>query len=297
MKTYRMMVCFLVCGVFAMSCEFLSQTAQEQGVITKDQADGATGVYKGAKELSSETSLKDERDLGETVALQAYATTGFGAPLKNEYAMRYVAMMTTLVGRYSERPLIPYFTAIINSDEVNAFATPGGYIFITRGAIEMMQSEAELASVIGHEVAHINKKHALNEIKRVKGWSQIGSGAAKGAGVGGGADFDALVKDLAKMIMGKAFSKTDELDADLSGMKYTMAAGYDPRAMLDFLTTLKSKSAPSGAVVSSHPEPHERIDELNKFFRTIPDEDWRGLVKNTNRFAKFKEELKKSQSW
>ncbi|MEK7487650.1 MAG: M48 family metalloprotease [Planctomycetota bacterium] len=279
------------------SCEFLTQQAQNQGVINENQANAARTTGEGISELTKETSLKDERDLGETVALQAYATPEFGKPLKNENVMRYLALVTTHIGRHSDRPLIPYFTAVVNSDEVNAFATPGGYIFITRGAIEIMQSEAELAAVIGHEIAHINKKHALNAIQRIKGTTKILSGAAKGANMGDSPEFDGFVKDLAKMIMGSAFGKGDELDADITGIKYAMASGYDARAMIDFLNTLKSRAVHAGAVTSSHPSPDDRIAELNKYFSSLPKDEWQGLVKQTNRFDKIKEMMKQSESW
>ena len=258
--------------------------------------DGMEGVYDAYNE---DMSLNDERDVGEMLALQAYASEGFGKPIKDERVMRFMNTMTAVIGRYSDRPLIPYFVAVIDSDKKNAFATPGGYIFITRGAIESMNSEAELACVIGHEIAHITERHALGTIRRTKAIASGGKAAASAAGANT-ADFDKLIRDVCKNLLNSAFDSGDELGADTKGVSFAFAAGYDPRAMLDFIDTVEKDSAQLEGAMSSHPDAAKRRDVIKDWLKDTSEEEggFDGLVKKTSRFDEFKKWLKNpSDKW
>lgn len=268
-----------------------SSTADTSSESKADVLGGLSQALKTHDDSKKVTSLKDERDLGETVALQAYATPDFGVPIHNKKVMRFVNTLATVIGRFSDRPLIPYFVAVIDSPKINAFATPGGYIFITRGAIESMGSEAELACVVGHEIAHITERHALDTLKRTQ--SAAGYGKAFATATGADADaLDKMVKDCCNQLLNKAFDKDKETKADLRGVEFAFRAGYDPRAMLTFLDRLESKPNLLAPGLADHPPAKERKKELNKLFATrLHPEKSTGLVVDTARFANLKKWL------
>ena len=220
-------------------------------------------------------SIEKERDLGETVALQAYASPGFGIPLKDKTLMLYVNAMGNFIGQQSDRPRIPYHVAIVKSKQVNAFAAPGGYVFITSGLFLAADSESELASVIGHEIAHIARKHALCAMKRAQ--------AAKGmidlmktvSGKRLPPEFEKLVQKMTTYVTGHNFDQTMELQADTLGMRYVLNCNYDPRAFETFLYKLKKigeARGKEGGALASHPSIQARIDNVKVLLDSLKDE-------------------------
>jgi len=251
-------------------------------------------AFNDLKASQSEMSLNDERDLGETVALQAYATPGFGAPMKNKKLMRFVNSMAAVIGRQSDRPLIPYFVAVIDTDKINAFATPGGYIFVTRGAIQAMSSEGELACVIGHEIAHITRKHALDTIKRTKMFSAGGKTLAALTDSDPDA-FDKMIKDCCSQLLNNAFDAKKEIDADVTGVEYARRAGYDPRSMLRFLDALDANHALLMPGLAAHPPTRDRKKAINDRVAKYKPAELQGLVSDTPRFKTVKSWLTEPQ--
>jgi predicted Zn-dependent protease len=255
--------------------------------MSDNQLDALDSAADDMDAATSDASLKDERDLGETVALQAYASEGFGRPVRDSRIMRFVNTLAAVVGRYSDRPLIPYFVAVIDTPKINAFATPGGYIFITKGAIMAMKSEAELACVIGHEIAHITERHALGTIQRTRVFSALGKSFAAAADADY-EEFDAMVKDLCSSILNDAFDQDDELDADVKGVSFALDAGYDPRAMFDFIATISRNTAHLTGGLSSHPDAEDRREAIEEWLEDdVKAYELEGLVKTTERFREF----------
>jgi beta-barrel assembly-enhancing protease len=294
MKFENIMIVGIACLIGAVSpgCKSLEKGAKKIGVPSK-----TVNAAKGVSDSFKDTSLSDERDIGEMLALQAYATEGFGKPIKDERVMRYVNTLTAIIGRYSDRPLIPYFIAVIDNEKSNAFATPGGYIFLTKGAILAMKSEAELACVIGHEIAHVTLRHALGTIRRTKGLSSAGKFVASVAG----ADpkiLDDLIKKVCSSLLNNAFDSGDELGADTKGISFAFAAGYDPRAMLEFVDTVDKNTKDLQGAFTSHPSPDKRRSAINDYLAELDAEDMEGLVKSTARFEAFKEMIRNyKDSW
>jgi predicted Zn-dependent protease len=175
---------------------------------------------------------------------------------------RYVSGIGDRLAQLSHRPRLPWSFVVVDHPAVNAFALPGGYIYITRGILPYLDDEAELAGVLGHEIAHVTARHAAQQITRA-GLGGIGL-AVLGVFVPSTQPFG----DLTSAALGVLFLKygrDDERESDRLGMEYAASAGWDPAGVPDFLATLARLDALSVRGVpnwlSTHPEPASRVVE------------------------------------
>ncbi len=168
------------------------------------------------------------------------------------------------------RPELRYYFGILDTDEINAFAAPGGYIFVTKGALKLMRNEAQLAGVLAHELAHVDQKHIVRKLN-LQGFDRsLTAGIAQ---VLGGASLSAKIalerlNDLAfKMLMEEGLSKEDEADADQKALEMLMSTGYDLQSYLDYLLSLKPYLEQGQAKVLSktHPTIEFRYNNLREF--------------------------------
>ncbi len=156
---------------------------------------------------------------------------------------------------YSDRPNIPYTFQVVDSDQINAFATMGGFVYVTTGLMNAADNEAQLASVIGHEIGHIASHHALEQMREMA----LAQGVISAAGV----DRNAAVNIGVELALRRPNSRQDEFEADQRGLVTLRQAGYAPRAMVDFMQKLlNQRSVPS--FLSTHPAVSDRIDALNR---------------------------------
>ncbi|HUF12336.1 MAG TPA: M48 family metalloprotease [Longimicrobiales bacterium] len=174
---------------------------------------------------------------------------------------QYVSLVGSAVAEQSLRAgEVEFHFGILDTDDVNAFATPGGYIFITRGALALMESEAELAGVLAHEVAHVDEKHVLDDIRR----AGVMSSASDEAQLSGPL-LDAVSEAGASLLF-TGLSREDEMQADSLGLIYARAVGYRPDGMLQFLAHLDAAvEEEEGGLrewVATHPPTTERADKL-----------------------------------
>lgn len=165
---------------------------------------------------------------------------------------------------YSHRPNLQYHFAVLDTPVVNAFAAPGGYIYVTRGIMALMGSEAELAAVLGHEMGHVTARHSM---KRLSGQMLASIGLVLGS---------VLSKDIAKVaglagigmqLLFLKFSRSDEYQADSLGIRYARQAAYSPAEMLRFFSALENMSAESAShkipsFLSTHPMTSDRIAKV-----------------------------------
>jgi predicted Zn-dependent protease len=143
----------------------------------------------------------------------------------------------------SDRPSIDYDFTILDSDLINAFAAPGGYIFITRGLLESMEDEAELAMVLSHEIAHVTALHGVQMIQKEMGQNALAILGTLGAAIVAGPEAMLMMANTASLFSSLymlGYSRDRELEADQLGLQYLLRAGYDPRASLRFLKKLES---------------------------------------------------------
>ena len=201
---------------------------------------------------------EEERKIGEDVS--AKIRDRFGV-VQDASVHKYVTLVGLSVARESERAKLPWTFIVLDTDGVNAFASPGGLVHITRGALGLLKNEAELAGVLAHEIGHVAHKHTVNAIRKSKA-VQMGSGAALSDR---GSFLNQLSNRAYTMVLENAFDRGDEIDADQAAVQYTQKAGYASASLGDFLTRLddRNKEQPErNGLFASHPETRERIDKI-----------------------------------
>jgi predicted Zn-dependent protease len=155
----------------------------------------------------------------------------------------------------SDRPNIPYVFQVMDDKAVNAFSTMGGYVYVTTGIIRTADNEAQLASVIGHEMGHIAARHAVEQMRQ----AAIAQGFASAAGL----DRNAAVNLGVELALNRPLSRQDEFEADQKGLVNIERAGYAPGAMVAFMRKLLNQpSLP--AFLSTHPAVSDRVAALNR---------------------------------
>jgi beta-barrel assembly-enhancing protease len=204
-------------------------------------------------------SEEEERKLGEDVSVKIRQRFGV---VQDQDVHKYVALTGTVLAQQSERPSLPWMFIVLDTDGVNAFASPGGFVHITRGALGLINNEAELAAVLGHEIAHVTRKHTINAIRNnnaVKlGTDQAGGRAALIAAAAG-AVYDNIIEN--------AYDRGDELDADKVSVELTQKAGYKPSTLGDFLNRLAERNNSQkerNGLFASHPETKDRVTKIGQ---------------------------------
>lgn len=187
---------------------------------------------------------------------------------------KYVEDLGMELARSSERPDLPWSFKVIDDSVVNAFALPGGYIYITRGILAHMGSEAQLVSVLGHEIGHVTARHSANQISKAQ-LANIGLGLGMAIAPEIGAAGELLQAGTGLLFL--KFSRDDERQADDLGLRYAQRADYDLRESTAMHETLKRVSSQSegGGVpgwASTHPEPDNRIDRIDAKISVIGQE-------------------------
>ena len=236
---------------------------------------------------NQEANTEREIDFGRGVSAKIL---GKYPILRDEGLAHYISQIGTGISAQLGRPELRYYFGILDTDEINAFAAPGGYIFVTRGALMLMINEAQLAGVLAHELAHVDQKHIVRKLKLQSTDRSVTSGIAQ---VLGGATLSAKIalerlNDLAfKMLMEEGLSKEDEADADKKALEMLMSLGYDPQSYLDYLQSLKPYLEQGQAKVLSktHPTIAFRYNNLREFIMKNDLENFKGK-KNEKRFQK-----------
>ena len=160
---------------------------------------------------------------------------------------------------YCSRPELKFRFGVLNSDHINAYSAPGGYVFITRGLYDACPNDQQLAAVLAHEISHITKRHALKVISRsefMKGLFDAG-GSISNLGA-----FDGGVNAITTSLFTKGFDPSAEFEADREGRSLATKVGYEHEALLDFLKDLYKKEGDSKTAFPTHPPLSHRIERL-----------------------------------
>lgn len=225
------------------------------------------GLTKG---LSIAKKAQDVRDLQMTDQEEAQLGAEVSQRIRTRYGVvqdagvhRYIGLVGMALAQGSTRPGLPWTFIVLDTDGVNAFAAPGGYVHITRGALALIKNEAELAGVLGHEIIHVTEKHTIRAIQKSKavqmGASETLSGSSGLMEKAVTATYDNIVE--------RGFGRAEENESDEQGVALANKTGYAPNGLVTFLTTLKDRNKDSKekrGLFASHPEMQERLDRITR---------------------------------
>jgi len=194
-----------------------------------------------------------------------------------------------LVSTLSDKEFSKYFFKVVDSSEINAFALPGGYIYVTRGILASINSEAELAGILGHEIGHVTQHHGAKQIVRSIGAQILAIGAAIANPQHAGEWLMVSSQMFNQINLG--YGRDAELESDAHGLLSAYQAGYDPRSMVDFLKGLRQHEMMSGQAYHSfqatHPETKERIIKTGSLSESIINRKEQSVTKNRKEYLKY----------
>ena len=257
--------------LFSGSCKNLTSedfgTLAEVGAVIAGKEDEAQKIDQAARNIATafeQIDLEAERSLGGGVALRAVSSIGTLHP--NEDLHRYVNLVGLYVSQYGERVDVPYAFAVLENETPNAFAGPGGYVFITSGALRLMDSEAELAGVLAHEIAHIEQKHMLKTYQRARMFTAaVSTAQALEDNID---EYTELIDYSTETLFEKGLDQRFEFNADTEAIRMAAAAGYDPKGLIVFLEKLETVTEYQGGWFKTHPSLSTRVSKLYDFYGT-----------------------------
>lgn len=261
------------CAGFGAVAQIGAAVGQATGVISQNTADAIVKSSQAFEKAFEEITPEQEYYIGRAVG--ANVLTNYKIRESKPALLSYVNLVCNALIINSPRPEIynGYHVNILDSDEINAFSTPGGHILITRGLIGCATSEDTLAAVIAHEIAHIQLQHGLKAIKNNRITQALlvtGSSAASVAsenldlpqlkGI-----FSDSVNEIVTTMVNNGYSQPQEFEADATAMKLLALAGYEPSSLLDMLAVLeKNQPGKQGGFNKTHPTPAQRITNARK---------------------------------
>lgn len=230
----------------------------------------AVNPATGERQLSFVSEAR-EIEMGREYDRQIVAEMGL---YPDPELQAYVQALGSRLAAKSERPDLPWTFRVVDDPVVNAFALPGGFIYVTRGILAHLDSEAELAAVLGHEIGHVTARHSVNQMSRSM-LAQLGLGAA--------AVFSPTVAEYSQVagaalgLLFLKYGRDDERQSDDLGLRYMRAAGYDPREMAGVFAMLGRVSAASGGGrtpewLSTHPDPANRYERISAQVAALPQD-------------------------
>lgn len=239
------------------------------GAITPDQAQSINRVGTATEKAFQDFTPENEYYIGRTVA--ATILKGY-KPYDNTAANRYLNQLGQTIAAFSDKPETfgGYHFLIMDTDEVNAFAAPGGLVLVSRGLLRCCKTEDALAAVLAHEVGHVELGHAMKQISKGRFTDLVAIGATEGLKNFGGDNlakageiFDGTISDIVTGMMKKGFAKGDEYGADKAAAKIMSRVGYSPLALKEMIEEA-GKKAPEGSAGfgKTHPTTEQRLKEL-----------------------------------
>jgi len=214
---------------------------------------GAAQIVQTLLPISTDKEIEIGRGIAATIA-------GRYPIVQDEALTTYLNLVGLTVAGEAPRSDITYRFAVLETPDVNAFAAPGGYIFVTRGALGLMESEAELAGVLAHEVGHVNRRHVIEGLRKSDFMREVRdqagiSGSTLDRAVGAGSN-----------VLFSGYSREDEAEADSLGVLYAASAGYDPAGLPTFVSHLNRHAGegPLAEITATHEPPAARIQRLQR---------------------------------
>lgn len=259
------------CATLEEAAKVGTSVAKSKGVVTDDQAKSITKVTKAVAKTFEDITPEQEHYIGRSV----------GAVLVNRYkpypngpANDYLNLLGQTLAQASDRPETfgGYHFLILDSPEINAFAAPGGLIFVSRGMLRCCGSEDAVAAVLAHEIAHVQLRHGLQAIDKSRVTEALTTLGAEGAKSYGGqklADltkvFEGSISDVTSTLVNNGYSRGFEREADAAAVAILTRVGYDPKGLVAMLTEMEKNLKPGGLdFAKTHPSPRSRIDDIER---------------------------------
>jgi predicted Zn-dependent protease len=287
----------LLAALALLACATVSKMGtsvlEKEGVISEDQKESIDKVAVAVEHSFEDLTEEQEYYLGRSVAAKILDQY----PVYQDDALtQYVNKVGTVVSYTSDRPEIygGYHFLILDSEEINAFACPGGFVFITHGLLGTCQNEEALAGVLAHEVGHICAKHGLKAIKKSrlldafdvllsetsKHYSQEQLNKLTDA-------FEGSLGDIVDQLVVNGYSRQQEYEADQLGLRYAHAAGYTASGLVQSLESMATSSQKGSGMgfFKTHPAPQDRLEKVRA---EIASRGYGGTAESarTNRFQK-----------
>ncbi|MBN2244557.1 MAG: M48 family metalloprotease [Candidatus Aminicenantes bacterium] len=296
-QRFTLSVYLVVFSLLIISCSSMGSLSD----LTGQTENIKTAAQKANKVRQSFADITEEEEYYIGRAVSAMILSRYPV-YNNETFTKYINLLGNSVALYSNRPetYAGYHFLVLDSDEVNAMAAPGGFIFITKGLIKKCRNEEMLASVLAHEVGHVSAKHGLKSIKKsrlIEAFGILGQDAAqrfapeelnKLTGI-----FENVLGDIAESLIERGYDRKYEYEADQLSLHILDNTGYNPYGLLDFLGTL-TPDASSGAAkgwFKTHPSSQDRIERVQKELNSISQAASTESVR-TSRFAQYMKLLK-----
>ena len=235
------------------------------------QLGGLSGALKKAQTVKKIADLKvtdaEERQIGQDVSDAIIKEFGV---MQDANVTKYVTLVGTVLAQASTRPNVDWQFIVLDTDGVNAFAAPGGFVHITKGLLGLLKNEAELAGVLAHELIHVTEKHTVNAIQKGDTVKLTSDSVGAGGGLTQG-----LIAEIAQRaysdVLNNRFNRSDENEADEKGALLANKIGYNPNGMITALNRLvdrnKEAKEPNG-LFASHPQMKDRLDNIAKTIKT-----------------------------
>ncbi len=271
----RAIISLSLCALALMvGCEAVTeigtQIAQEAGLIDEDQGESIKRSAAALEKTQEDLTPEQEYYIGRAVAAQVFQSY---PPLDQPQANAYLNLLGQSLAVFSQRPETfgGYHFLLLDSDEINAFAAPGGLILVTRGMLACCEGENELAAVLAHEIAHVEGRHGLAAIEQgrlTEAFTIIAAESAKQFGSDDLADltrqFEGCVSDVVMTLTTSGYSREQERQADAAAVTLLQQAGYPESAMITMLNRMDERLAHAGGLgfAKTHPSANERVSAL-----------------------------------
>ncbi|MDX1295492.1 MAG: M48 family metalloprotease [Sulfurimonadaceae bacterium] len=238
----------------------------EKAGYSSEDRESVQRIGKSVIKSMEDITPEQEYYIGRTVAANIFSRY---RPYQDKMAQAYINKIGTLLTYHSDLPNTygGYHFMILDSDEINAFAAPGGFIFVTRGMLRCTDSEDAVAAVLAHEIAHVTHKHGLQAIKSSR-WTRVGTLLGVEAVKRGSSEefaelvsiFEESIDDVINTLVVNGYSREFELEADKTALQMLQGLGYNPAALADMLRIMERRIKPGGMdFARTHPAPQQRI--------------------------------------
>lgn len=246
-------------------CGSLGQYAESASVAGGQLLQG--GVRAGASALLP-IGREEEKAYGGAIAVMIVQR--YGGLYEEPTLTRYVQLVGNAVALHAQRPDLDWHFGVLDSEAVNALSAPGGYVFVTRGALRKMRDEAELAGVLAHEIGHVDAGHALADIRKLKAQGQMAQAAADAWKDMG--PFSHLLDRFLAGYLDHGLAPEAEFQADQLGTELLARVGWHPTGLRTFLQRMaEAEVAGDAAFYKTHPKTSERVARLDKQIAALRD--------------------------